>query len=56
VHYRVTTEKGWESRYQGVFRFIAGTGKYKAIRGESHYQGVATPTGAADEFVCSASY
>jgi hypothetical protein len=56
VHYGLTTGSAWEIRYHGIFYFIAGTGKYQAIRGEGHYQGLATPTGAADDFVCSASY
>jgi len=56
VHY--TTKKGeyWESTAQGVFRFIAGTGKYKAIRGGGHYQTKSSPAGMTTNAVCSAVY
>jgi hypothetical protein len=46
----------WEVPFQGVFRFIAGTGKYKAIRGGGHFRGTATPTGITQENVCEAEY
>jgi hypothetical protein len=46
----------WEIRYAGVFRYIAGTGKYKAIRGGGYYKGVATPAGNVGEFGCEAEY
>jgi hypothetical protein len=56
VHYTVTKGDAWESRFQGVFRFIAGTGKYKAIRGGGHYQGIVTPAGSTSDNVCEAEY
>jgi hypothetical protein len=46
----------WEIPYLGVFRYIAGTGKYKAIRGGGYYKGVATPAGLTEESVCEAEY
>ena len=46
----------WEAQYQGVFHFIAGTGRYKAVRGSAHYHGKATPAGLTEDFVCSAVY
>ena len=46
----------WELPYHGVFRYIAGTGKYKAIRGGGYYRGVMTPAGLTEEFVCEAEY
>ena len=57
THYFVPKgEDDWEIPYMGVFRFIAGTGKYKAIRGGGSYKGVATPAGVREELVCSAEY
>ena len=56
VHYTSTRDGVWGSHYQGVFHFIAGTGKYKAIRGDAHYQGIVTSTGLTEDFVCSALY
>jgi hypothetical protein len=56
VHYTVRKGGTWEARYQGIFHFIAGTGKYKAVRGGAHYQGIVTPAGLTEDFVCSASY
>jgi len=56
VHYTVPKGDAWESRFQGVFRFIAGTGKYKAIRGGGHYQGIGTRAGSTSESVCEAEY
>ena len=46
----------WEIPYLGVFQFIAGTGKYKAIRGGGSLKGIATPAGTADESICDAEY
>jgi hypothetical protein len=46
----------WELPFQGVFRFIAGTGRYKAIRGGGHYRGVATPAGLTQDSACEAEY
>ena len=40
----------------GVYRFIAGTGKYKAIRGGGYYQGIVTPAGPSEKSVCEAEY
>lgn len=51
------TGDSWEATYQGVFRFIGGTGKYTAIRGGGHYQGKVRPvTGFDETFVCSMEY
>ena len=51
------TRDSWEFTYQGVFRFIKGTGKYVAIRGGGHYKGkVRSTTGFAETFVCSMEY
>jgi len=55
-HYTVPKGDAWESRFQGVFRFIAGTGKYKAIRGGGYYYGTATPAGVAVDAICQAEY
>jgi hypothetical protein len=46
----------WEVPYEGVFTFIAGTGKYKSIRGGGYYRGIATPTGITEDDVCEAEY
>lgn len=46
----------WEAKYQGVFAFVAGTGKYAAIRGGATYQGTVTPNGLSEYFVCSGEY
>lgn len=51
------TQGSWEATYQGVFRFVEGTGKYAGIRGGGHYEGKITPTAGFEEsFVCSAQY
>ena len=51
------TRDSWEVTYQGVFRFIRGTGKYAQIRGGGHYQGkVRSTTGFEETFVCSMEY
>jgi hypothetical protein len=46
----------WEVPFQGVFRFIAGTGKYKGIRGGGHYRGITTPAGLTQDSTCEAEY
>ena len=47
----------WGSTFQGVFHFIGGTGKYKAIRGAAHYQGKFLPGGSFKDVVsCDAVY
>jgi hypothetical protein len=45
-----------EIHYQGLFHFIAGTGKYRAIRGGAHYEGTQISGQLTEEFVCSAVY
>jgi len=47
---------GYELFFQGVFRFIAGTGRCKAIRGGGHYRGMATPAGLTQDSACEAEY
>jgi hypothetical protein len=56
--YSMTSAQGtWEVTYQGVFNFIAGTGKYAGIRGGGHYKGKVTPgVGFEETSVCSAQY
>ena len=54
--YPVAHGDSMEVRFYGVFYFIAGTGKYKAIRGSGHYEGSVTAAGVTQETVCSASY
>jgi hypothetical protein len=57
VHSTTGTPDSWEVTYQGVFRFIGGTGKYAPIRGGGHYQGkVRSTTGFDETFVCSMEY
>jgi hypothetical protein len=56
THYVVPKGDAWESSYQGVARFIAGTGKYKAIRGGGYYQGKQTPDGLTEEFKCEGEH
>ena len=46
----------WGNIFQGVFHFIAGTGKYKAIRGVGHYQGKSSTVGFKDDVACDAVY
>jgi hypothetical protein len=50
------SEDDWEVPFRGVFRYIAGTGKYKAIRGGGHYEGKLTPNGVVETITCSAEY
>jgi hypothetical protein len=56
THYTVPKSDAWESYSQGVFRFIAGTGKYKAIRGGGSYQGSTTPADLNETILCEAEY
>jgi len=53
-----TTMKGevWEITFQGVSHFIAGTGKYKAIRGVAHYHGKNSAAGLTADVFCEAVY
>ena len=55
-HFVSKSDKDWEVPFQGVYHYIAGTGKYKAIRGGGHYEGKMTPAGITEEFTCSAEY
>lgn len=44
---RVNKDDGsWEAPYEGRLEFVAGTGKYKNIKGVCHYEGVSTATGS----------
>lgn len=45
-----------EIHYQGLFHFIGGTGKYRAIRGGAHYECTQISRQLTEEFVCSAVY
>ena len=45
-----------ESRYQGIFHFIGGTGRYQGIRGDGHFQGTVTSGQLSEEFVCTATF
>ena len=58
THYFVAKgENDWELPYMGVFRFIAGTGKYSGIRGGGVYKGVASSAyGVRQEIICAAEY
>ena len=56
VHFTTSTQGSWESTYQGVYRFTAGTGKYSGISGGGHYKGKVTPAGFEENFVCTAWY
>lgn len=56
THYVVTDGDKWEVPYQGVFRIIAGTGKYKAIQGGGWYTGVVNESGKSETLHCSAEY
>lgn len=56
THHLVMKGDAWEIPYQGVARFIAGTGKYKAIRGGGHYKGIVTATSHTEDFVCEAEF
>jgi len=56
VHYTVTRSGHWETVFQGVFRFISGTGKYEAIRGGGYYHGMENSASGTEEYSCSASY
>jgi len=47
---------GYELPYLRVFRIIAGTGEYKAIRGGGRYEGIVTERGKAKTLHCSAEY
>lgn len=52
-----TAQGSWEVTYQGVFRFIAGTGKYSGIRGGGSYKGKVTPpAGFEESSICTAWY
>ncbi len=56
THHVVTEGDTWEVPYQGVFRIIAGTGKYKAIRGGGWYEGVINENGKSETLGCAADY
>jgi hypothetical protein len=57
VYSTTPTQSSWEATYQGVFRFVGGTGKYANIHGGGHYEGKITPSAGFEEsFVCSAQY
>jgi len=56
AHFTVTSGGHWETAFQGVFHFIAGTGNYEAIRGGGHYRGVEKPATMTEEIGCVASY
>jgi len=57
VNSTTSAQGSWEVTYQGVFRFISGTGKFAYIRGGGNYQGKVRPTTGFDETsVCSAEY
>ena len=56
VHHISKRGEAWEMPNEGVFRFIAGTGKYKAIRGGGYYRGMSTPEGVTTDVVCQAEY
>lgn len=56
AHFTVVEAGRWETKFQGVFRFISGTGKFEAIRGGGYYHGVEGTAGTAEQFGCSASY
>ncbi len=57
IYATVTAEGSWEVTYQGVLRFVNGTGKYANIRGGGHYEGRIRPgTGFEETFTCSAEY
>jgi hypothetical protein len=57
VYSTTSTQGSWETRYQGVFRFVGGTGKYAGIRGGGHYTGKVAPAAGFEETsVCSAQY
>jgi hypothetical protein len=56
THALVTKGDTWEVPYQGVFRIIAGTGKYKGVQGGGWYQGVTTENGKSETLYCTAEY
>jgi hypothetical protein len=56
THKLVTKGDTWELPYHGVFNFISGTGKYKAIRGGGTYDGVVDENGKTETVHCSAEY
>jgi hypothetical protein len=56
THKLVTQGDTWKLPYHGVFRFIAGTGKYKAIRGGGTYDGFVDENGKDETLNCSAEY
>lgn len=56
THNLVMEGDNWTLPFHGVFRFIAGTGKYKAIRGGGSYDGVVTESGLTQTTTCSAEY
>ena len=55
-HFTEVQSGRWETRYQGVFHFISGTGKYESIRGGGYFRGVENASGGVEEYGCSASY
>jgi len=56
THNLVMEGDNWTLPFHGVYRFIAGTGKYKAIRGSGSYDGVVTESGLTQSARCSAEY
>ena len=40
---------GWESKYEGTYQFLGGTGKFENIKGEGIYRGKITPKDRTEE-------
>jgi hypothetical protein len=44
------------STWEGTYKIIGGTGKFKNIKGSGTYRGKATAEGASEEFEGEAEY
>jgi hypothetical protein len=47
---------GWESKYEGTYQFLGGTGKFENIKGNGVYRGTITPKGLTEEGEATIEY
>lgn len=57
THKTTINESGhWETKYEGTFQSIGGTGKFKNIKGNGVYRGTVTSKGLTEEGEFSVEY
>lgn len=47
---------GWESKYEGTYKYLGGTGKFENIKGEGVYRGKITPIDRTEEGEATVEY